>query len=73
MIPLPSPAAVVERSEEFITHFRCADAKCAQWWSISDGPTDRALHCPHCGQTLTPAQYPDPKRPPATPPQEIAL
>lgn len=56
MIPLPSPAAVVERSNEWIVHFRCADATCAQWWSISDFDTPPGrwgthdIHCPRCGK-----------------------
>lgn len=56
---------------ETLAHYHCC--ACHGWWSISGGQTDRARHCPHCGKMLTPAQYPDPKRPPATPPQEIAL
>lgn len=54
MIPISSP--VVERSCESIVHFRCADAKCAQWWSISDFglPPERwstsYIHCPRCGR-----------------------
>lgn len=56
---------------ETLAHYRCT--ACCGWWTIGDGRTDRPRHCPHCDQKLQPAQYPETRRHPATPPQEILL
>lgn len=46
----------VESSCERLTHFRCADARCQQWWSIADFDTQpnhwsqAVIFCPRCGR-----------------------
>ena len=46
----------VHRSDERLTHFRCADPKCDQWWSIADFDTPPGrwsrpyILCPRCGK-----------------------
>ena len=56
-------------------HCRCT--ACGGWWAMDSAlnqpPLAVPYWCPHCGQRLTPAQYPnDPHRPPQ-PPQALEL
>lgn len=46
----------VQRSSEYLVHFRCADERCAQWWTIGDFDTppgrwnQDVIFCPKCGR-----------------------
>ena len=52
---MKSPPLVVDRSDERLTHFCCADPRCAQHWSIADFDSSRRwtsayIYCPRCGR-----------------------
>ena len=56
-------------------HCRCT--VCGGWWAkdsaLNQPPLVVPYWCPHCGQRLTPAQYPDPPQRPPQPPQALEL
>ena len=56
-------------------HCRCT--VCGGWWAMNDTlnrpPLAVPYWCPHCGQRLTPAQYPDDQPKSPQPPQELEL
>ena len=56
---------------ERLLHLRCT--ACGGWWTLERAQPIRPYHCPWCGVRLAPAQYPNTRTRPASPPQDVPL